>query len=165
MFCVKSNLIRCRICYEDILLFSLFFFFEFWIQCSCHLIHISGVLISFCHYCLIVLFSITFFMNWYITLSHTNISRILSKTVSETHNFCCCLHEFLYISGTPQHVVNFKVKLNPFAVKMLMINRYFDISAAKKDLKYEPLIDFEQGWASTIDWFKIHWLPKYNEER
>ena len=57
------------------------------------------------------------------------------------------------------------MKLNPFAVKMLMINRYFDISAAKKDLKYEPLIEFEQGWASTIDWFKINWLPKYLAER
>ena len=62
-------------------------------------------------------------------------------------------------------MVNFKVKLNPFAVKMLMINRYFDISAAKKDLKYEPLIEFEEGWASTIDWFKANWLPKYLEER
>ena len=71
----------------------------------------------------------------------------------------------LFFPGTPQHVVNFKVKLNPFAVKMLMINRYFDISAAKKDLKYEPLIEFEQGWASTIDWFKINWLPKYLAER
>jgi nucleoside-diphosphate-sugar epimerase len=71
----------------------------------------------------------------------------------------------LFFIGTPQHVVNFTVKLNPFAVKMLMINRYFDISAAKKDLKYEPLIEFEQGWASTIDWFKIHWLPKYLAER
>jgi hypothetical protein len=78
------------------------------------------------------------------------------------------LNPFLFTiipTGTPQHVVNFKVKLNPFAVKMMMINRYFDISAAKKDLKYEPLIEFEQGWASTIDWFKINWLPKYLAER
>ena len=44
-----------------------------------------------------------------------------------------------------------------------MINRYFDISAAKKDLNYEPIIKFEEGWAMTIEWFKKNWLPKYLE--
>ena len=65
------------------------------------------------------------------------------------------------LSGTPPHIVNYHLKLNPFAVKMLVINRYFDISAAKRDLKYEPLLTFEQGWAGTIEWFKENWLPKY----
>lgn len=63
------------------------------------------------------------------------------------------------VSGTPKHIVNKHLKLNPFAVKMLVIHRYFDISAAKKDLKYEPLIAFEQGWAETLAWFKTNWLP------
>lgn len=31
---------------------------------------------------------------------------------------------FAYLTGTPKHVVNYKVKLNPFAVKMLLIHRY-----------------------------------------
>ena len=92
--------------------------------------------------------------------SHISFSH--RKNCSQI-NSVFCFHEFF--TGTPQHVVNFKVKLNPFAVKMLMINRYFDISAAKKDLKYEPLIEFEQGWTSTIDWFKVNWLPKYLAER
>ena len=48
---------------------------------------------------------------------------------------------------------------------MLMINRYFDISAAKKDLNYEPIIEFEEGWAMTIEWFKENWLPKYLESK
>ena len=89
-------------------------------------------------------------------------------SISPVKKIVLILIPFLFTiisTGTPQHVVNFTVKLNPFAVKMLMINRYFDISAAKKDLKYEPLIEFEQGWASTIDWFKINWLPKYLAER
>lgn len=63
------------------------------------------------------------------------------------------------VSGTPRHVVNKHLKLNPFAVKMLVIHRYFDISAARKDLNYAPLIDFETGWKDTIAWFKEHWLP------
>lgn len=39
--------------------------------------------------------------------------------------------------------------------------RYFDISAAKADLKYAPLITFKDGWAQTIAWFKEHWLPAH----
>ena len=31
---------------------------------------------------------------------------------------------YSYITGTPKHIVNYKLKLNPFAVKMLMIDRY-----------------------------------------
>lgn len=54
-------------------------------------------------------------------------------------------------------------KLQPFTVKMLVIHRYFDISNAKRDLRYEPLISFDQGWSNTIEWFKTNWLPKYQE--
>ena len=48
---------------------------------------------------------------------------------------------------------------------MLIIHRYFDISGAKRDLKYEPIITFEQGWAETIEWFQKNWLPKYLERK
>lgn len=63
------------------------------------------------------------------------------------------------LSGTPKHIINKHLKLNPFAVKMLVIHRYFDISAAKRDLKYEPLIEFNSGWKQTLEWFKENWLP------
>lgn len=68
------------------------------------------------------------------------------------------------ITGTPKHIVNYHLKLNPFAVKMLVIHRYFDISAAVKDLKYEPLIDFDAGWNETIEWFRRNWLPTFYEK-
>ena len=55
-----------------------------------------------------------------------------------------------------------KFKLNPFAVRMLLIHRYFDIGAAERDLKYSPLITFEKGWADTVEWFRAHWLPVYD---
>eukprot|EP00238_Polyblepharides_amylifera_P000182 CAMPEP_0196572380 /NCGR_PEP_ID=MMETSP1081-20130531/2445_1 /TAXON_ID=36882 /ORGANISM="Pyramimonas amylifera, Strain CCMP720" /LENGTH=355 /DNA_ID=CAMNT_0041889687 /DNA_START=20 /DNA_END=1087 /DNA_ORIENTATION=- len=58
-------------------------------------------------------------------------------------------------------VLGRKFKLTPFSVKMMVINRYFIIDAAKRDLGYEPVISFENGWASTIDWFKENWLPEY----
>lgn len=72
---------------------------------------------------------------------------------------------FSAVSGVPQHVVNYHMKLNPFAVKMMTINRYFDISNAKRDLHYSPLIQFDEGWAGTIAWFKANWLPKYLERK
>jgi nucleoside-diphosphate-sugar epimerase len=54
-------------------------------------------------------------------------------------------------------------KLQPFTVRMLIIHRYFDISNAKRDLKYEPLITFDDGWPKTIEWFKVNWLPTFKE--
>lgn len=72
---------------------------------------------------------------------------------------------FSAISGVPKHRVNYALKLNPFAVKMLVINRYFKIDNAKRDLQYEPLITFEQGWKGTIEWFKENWLPEFNAKK
>jgi len=54
-------------------------------------------------------------------------------------------------------------KLKPFTVNMLIIHRYFNIKNAKRDLQYEPLVSFEEGWQETIEWFKINWLPDYKK--
>lgn len=70
---------------------------------------------------------------------------------------------YSFLTGTPKHRVYYALKLIPFSVKMLLINRHFDISAAKRDLKYEPLIQFEDGWKDTIRWFKDNWLPEYQK--
>ena len=67
---------------------------------------------------------------------------------------------YAWVTGTPEHVVNYHLKLNPFAVKMLVINRYFDISNARRDLHYEPLVSFDEGWKQTIHWFREFWLPQ-----
>jgi nucleoside-diphosphate-sugar epimerase len=70
---------------------------------------------------------------------------------------------YSFFSGEPTHVVNYRVKLHPFSIRMILINRYFDISAAKKDLHYVPLKTFDEGWKITIEWFRNSWLPKYKE--
>eukprot|EP01063_Lacrimia_lanifica_P039293 TRINITY_DN8606_c0_g2_i1.p1 TRINITY_DN8606_c0_g2~~TRINITY_DN8606_c0_g2_i1.p1 ORF type:complete len:398 (+),score=160.62 TRINITY_DN8606_c0_g2_i1:105-1298(+) len=54
-----------------------------------------------------------------------------------------------------------KIKLTPFTVNMLVIHRWFDISAAQKDLKYEPIIPFNRGWEDCLNWFHENWLPKH----
>jgi len=60
-------------------------------------------------------------------------------------------------------LLGIRVKLNPFAVKMVTIHRWFDISAAEKDLKYKPVIGFEEGWQQSMAWFRLHWLPGFKE--
>ncbi len=70
-----------------------------------------------------------------------------------------------FLSHTPKHLVNKSLKLNPFAVKMLVIHRYFNIENARRDLKYEPVITFEDGWTQTTNWFKENWLPDFNAKK
>jgi hypothetical protein len=58
-------------------------------------------------------------------------------------------------------VLGIKIKLNRFSVKMLTMHRWFDVSAAEKDLKYKPVVGFEEGWLGTQRWFKANWLPGF----
>lgn len=44
-------------------------------------------------------------------------------------------------------------KIRPFAIRMMMIDRSFDISASREDLKYEPLYSFDEAWSRTLSWF------------
>ena len=52
-----------------------------------------------------------------------------------------------------------KTKLNKFSVIVLTMHRWFDISAAEKDLEFKPIIGFREGWDETIVWFRENWLP------
>ena len=55
------------------------------------------------------------------------------------------------------------LKLSYFSVKMLTMHRWFDISAAERDLGYTPIVAFADGWADTLDWSKQHWLPSFDQ--
>jgi hypothetical protein len=44
------------------------------------------------------------------------------------------------------------------------MHRWFDIAAAKKDLKYEPIVSYREGWTETIEWFRDNWLPKFRKD-
>jgi len=52
------------------------------------------------------------------------------------------------------------MKLNRFNVIVLTMHRWFDIAAAEKDLGFQPIVDFREGWDDTLKWFKHNWLPK-----
>ena len=63
-------------------------------------------------------------------------------------------HLIALVTRRPFPHVMRALRLNPFAVRMLVIDRFFDISRAQRDLGYEPLLSFEDGWTETIDWFR-----------
>jgi len=57
------------------------------------------------------------------------------------------------------------MKLNRFNVTVLTMHRWFDIKAAEKDLNFQPIIGFREGWDETIVWFKDNWLPKQADSK
>ena len=65
-----------------------------------------------------------------------------------------------YLSLALGALVGRKFRLNPFAVKMMTIHRWFNIDAARNDLGYEPLVPFEEAFAKTIAWYKSSWIPE-----
>lgn len=68
-----------------------------------------------------------------------------------------------YACAALQWLTGVRLKLNPFAVRMLTMHRWFNIDKATKDLGYEPIIPFEQGWRDTTTWFRENWLPSFNK--
>lgn len=59
-----------------------------------------------------------------------------------------------YVLAAIGRVTGRSFKLTPFTVKMLTIDRWFNIEKARSLLGYAPLISFEDGWKSTLEWFK-----------
>ena len=45
------------------------------------------------------------------------------------------------------------------------MHRWFDIKAAEKDLGFQPIIGYREGWDETIQWFKENWLPKQSKSK
>ncbi|CAM9611651.1 unnamed protein product [Chrysoparadoxa australica] len=74
------------------------------------------------------------------------------------------LWSLAYICNVIGFFLRRKMKINPFTVRMLTMHRWFDISAAEKDLGYKPLVTPEQGWKITLDWHKENWLPKHTDK-
>ncbi|KAL7549704.1 hypothetical protein ACHAWF_012969 [Thalassiosira exigua] len=65
-----------------------------------------------------------------------------------------------YICEMMGKLFGITTKLNEFSVTVLTMHRWFDIKAAEKDLGFEPIVGFREGWDETIVWFRENWLPK-----
>jgi nucleoside-diphosphate-sugar epimerase len=66
-----------------------------------------------------------------------------------------------YLNVWLSRIMKKKAIFLPFSVIMMTIDRWFDISNAKRDLKYTPITSFKEEWPKTIEWFRKNWLPVY----
>ena len=41
------------------------------------------------------------------------------------------------------------------------MHRWFRTDAARRDLGYEPIVPFDEGWRRTVAWFAEHWAPRH----
>ena len=61
------------------------------------------------------------------------------------------LYPLAYIGTLVTALTGRFVKLSPFTIRMLVINRYFDISRSRDILQYRPIVAFEDGWRETVE--------------
>lgn len=59
-----------------------------------------------------------------------------------------------YLLQAVTSVTGMRFKLEPFAVQMLLIHRYFSIKKIQTDMGYKPVVTFKEGWQITKDHFK-----------
>jgi nucleoside-diphosphate-sugar epimerase len=102
--------------------------------------------------------------NFWKILNQAIVAMGFTDLYTKFHLPVWLLYGVAYICNFLTLCTGIQFKLKPFTVKMLIIHRYFDISNAKRDLKYEPLITFDKGWPATIEWFKINWLPNWTKQ-
>ena len=74
------------------------------------------------------------------------------------------LYSAAYVANAIGAVTGRKLPLSPFNVKMLTMHRYFDITRAKQDLQYTPIVQHDKAVAMTLEWYKTHWLPSFLKE-
>ena len=84
---------------------------------------------------------------------------------TKTHLPVWLLYAVAYAANVLGRLLGRKFKLNPFNVTMLTIHRYFSLDNARRDLEYEPVVDFDEAWPQTIEWFRQNWLPRFRETR
>ena len=61
------------------------------------------------------------------------------------------------------YLTGIRIKLTPFVVLMMSMNRYFAWTNAERDLHYKPIVSFREEWPKTIAWFREHWLPIFEK--
>ena len=80
---------------------------------------------------------------------------------AKTHLPTWLLFAVAYVAEVVGYLLGTTLKLNVFNVRMLTMHRWFDITAAKDDLQYAPIVSYADGWTDTLAWFREHWLPNF----
>eukprot|EP00461_Guttulinopsis_vulgaris_P000097 UN00097 len=63
----------------------------------------------------------------------------------------CFLYPISYLALWAGQIIGKPMKLNPFVVKMVSINRYFNIDNLINDVGYQPIRSFQEAWPETVE--------------
>lgn len=63
----------------------------------------------------------------------------------------CFLYPVAYLALAAGKILGKPMKLNPFVVKMVSMQRYFNIDNLHKEVGYEPIRAFEEAWPETCE--------------
>ena len=100
-------------------------------------------------------------VNFWNIINQAAVRMGFADLQSKAHLPVWFLYAVAYLANVVGCLLGKKFKLNPFNVRMLTMNRYFSPELSKRDLRYEPLYEFEERWQYTIDWFQQNWLPGF----
>lgn len=96
------------------------------------------------------------------TLDEAAVAMGFKSLWKKTHLPLWLLWSLAYVCELIGWLMGITLKLNRFNVKVLIMHRWFDVSAAKHDLGFEPIVPFDDGWKDTLEWFKRNWLPTFD---
>ena len=102
------------------------------------------------------------YLNFWDTIDEAAVAMGFVSLKSKFHLPIWLLTILAYVCEAVGYLLGITLKLNLFNVRVLTMHRWFDISAAEKDLGYKPVVDFKEGWADTLVWFRANWLPKFD---
>jgi nucleoside-diphosphate-sugar epimerase len=86
------------------------------------------------------------------------IAREEKKTLPKNH-LPIWVAEILSIGLViPSKILGFSSPLSRDTIKHLKYSWFVDISKAKKDLDYEPIVNFNDGIRTTVNWFQNEFL-------
>jgi len=97
-------------------------------------------------------------------INEASMAMCIKDLFSKFHLPVWLLMFLAYICNGLGFILNKKFKLSPFTVRMMIIHRYFSVENAKRDLLYEPVVDHDEAWKGTIEWFRVNWLPTFLAE-
>lgn len=82
-------------------------------------------------------------------LNHAVVGAGLTSLLEKFNLNTCLLMPVSYVSLWIGKVIGKPLKLNPFVVKMVSINRYFNIDNLVNDVGYYPIRSFQEAWPET----------------
>lgn len=102
------------------------------------------------------------YLNFWDTIEEAALAMGFDSIKAKLHVPVWLLWSVALVCELIKRLFGISLKLSTFNVRMLTMHRWFDVSAAVKDLNYSPIIPFAEGWEDTLAWFKGNWLPGFD---